>query len=249
MKQKTVRNKSAFTLLEMCVVIAVLALLVAMLLPALSRAKIGPGYRNCVNNLKEIGIAYRLWPSDQGDLAPSQTRLAYGGWQDLLTNADQGAICWTNYAIMRNDLAQSTRVVICPSDERSAATSFTNGFDNSHLSYFVGVGANDAYPRSILGGDRNLGPGATPDPICGFSPANGQGNDVALRLTGSVSWSLKMHSAGDFAGAGNILLGDGSVQSTTTATLNEKWLPNAQDSGNWPSNHIPVSPSIRLVFP
>jgi hypothetical protein len=50
-----------------------------------------------------------------------------------------------------------------------------------------------------------LGPGTTPDPEYGFSPADGRGNDVVIN--GPVCWSLKMHSRGNPAGWGNILLG------------------------------------------
>jgi prepilin-type processing-associated H-X9-DG protein len=58
-----------------------------------------------------------------------------------------------------------------------------------------------------------------------------------------------MHSAGNIAGAGNILLGDGSVQQVTTANFNQNWLPNVTPTTNWPPGHVPANPSIRLVFP
>ena len=105
------------------------------------------------------------------------------------------------------------------------------------------------YPQSIAGGDRNLGPGSVPDRDYGYSPKNGKGNDVAVPIAGPVSWSLKMHSAGNAAGAGNILLGDGSGQQTSTASFNQIWLRNAAPTTNWPAGHLPATPSIRLVFP
>ncbi len=76
---------------------------------------------NCLNHLKEIGTAYRIWAGDNGDLVPSQQSVANGGWKDLLTNANQGSICWTNYAIIANELGQSTKLVVCSSDGRKAA--------------------------------------------------------------------------------------------------------------------------------
>jgi len=106
--------------------------------------------------------------------------MAKGGWKEFLTNADQGFLCWTNYAIMANEMGQSPRVVLCPSDERQPSDTFTN-FDNTNLSYFVGVSANDSQPQSLLGGDRNLGPGTKPGRDYGFSPKNGKGNDVAIQ--------------------------------------------------------------------
>ena len=251
MKQKAGRNISAFTLVEMLVVIVVIAVLASMLVPG-GHVK-GKAQRiSCLSNLKEIGTGYRIWAGDHGGLMPSQQSVTNGGWKELLTNANQGAICWSNYALMANELGQSPKLVVCPSDERQerqAARSFTNGFDNTHVSYFVGVSANDNYPQSIAAGDRNLGPGAKPDPDYGYSPKSGKGNDVAIPISGPVSWSLKMHSAGNPSGAGNILLGDGSGQQMSSSSFNANWLRNAAPTTNWPAGHVPAKPSIRLVFP
>jgi len=149
---------------------------------------------------------------------------------------------------------------MCPSDDRVAATDFaTNAVpndpyryhfqNNSNLAYFVGVSAIVKSPRSFLAGDRNLGGGTVPGSDFGFSPASGEGNDVAIAITGPVSWSLKMHSSEKPVGAGNTLMGDGSVQQVSSASLNKNWLRNAVPTTNWPSGHRPASPSIRLVFP
>ncbi|HXR05960.1 MAG TPA: type II secretion system protein [Candidatus Acidoferrum sp.] len=249
MKQETTRKVSAFTIIEMLVIIAVLMVLAAVLLPSFSRATAKSPRISCLNNLKEIGTGYRLWAEDHGDLVPAQQSVSNGGWGDFLTNANQGSNCWMNYAIMGNEMGQSPRLVVCPADERQAALTYTNGFDNTHVSYFVGVTANGVYPQSIQGGDRNLGGGNKPDPDYGFSPKSGKGNDVTFPLSGPVSWSLKMHSEGNTSGSGNILLGDGSGQQTSSDYLNQTWLRNAQGADNWPVGHVPVAPSIRLVFP
>jgi type II secretory pathway pseudopilin PulG len=252
MKQKMTRGVSAFTLIEAIVVIFVLVVIASMLLPRAPSSKVALIRMACVNNLKEIGTGYRLWAGDNGDLVPAQQSVTNGGWKELLTNANQGAICWTNYAIMGNELGMAPKLLICPSDQRQAATDFTKTFDNTHVSYFVGVSANDTYPQSIQGGDRNLGPGTKPDPDYGFSPKSGKGYDVAITtnsLSGVVSWSLKMHSGGNTTGAGNILLGDGSAQEVSSGSFNRIWLPNAAPTTNWPAGHVPATPSIRLVFP
>jgi competence protein ComGC len=249
MKYNAMRNSSAFTRIEMLVVIVCLLVVAILLLPSLRRAKLAAQSISCNGNLKEIGLGYRLWAGDHGGLVPSQQSGAKLGWADFLTNAYQGALCWTNYAIMQNELAQWPAIVICPTDERSPAKSFTNGFDNTNVSYFVGVSANDVYPQSIAGGDRNLAPGFVPGLGYGWSPSNGKGNDVTLAIAGPACWSLKMHSAGNAAGAANILLGDGSAQQVTSATFRQQWLSNAGGTTNWPVGHVPASPSIRLIFP
>ena len=242
---------SAFTRIELLVVVVVLLvlLLLASLLSSLARVNNRPVRINCMNNLKEIGTANRLWANDNGDLIPSQQFQAKGGWKELVSNTNLGPICWTNYTILQNELGQSPKLVICPVDERQPASDFTNHFSNLNVSYFVGVSANDVFPQSIAAGDRNLGPGPVPANDYGYSPSNGMGNDVAVPLAGTTCWTLKMHSDGKTAGAGNILLGDGSSQQCSSASFRVNWLRNADAPVPWPAGHVPSVPSIRLVFP
>jgi len=118
--------------------------------------------------------------------------------------------------------------------------------DNTIVSYFVGVDSSDIYPQGLLGGDRNLGPGPVPDPNYGFSPTNGQGNDVMIDTHSSTAWSLRMHSYGNRAGAGNILLGDGSAQQVSSAAFASQWLINASTGTNFSGTN---QDRIRLIFP
>src|SRR6516162_857439 len=116
--KKLLKQKKAFTLIELLVVIAIIAILAAMLLPALAAAKRKAQKINCVNNLKQVGLAYRIWSQDNGDKNPMQVPFASGGAKENVRHGATAAGSFNPvqiFMVMSNELS-TPKVAYCPSD-------------------------------------------------------------------------------------------------------------------------------------
>src|ERR1017187_3444908 len=199
MKFRRKDSGRAFSLFELLVVIAVLMLLAAIMLPILTRPR-RTSRVGCTNNLKEVGLAFKMWAGDNGDKYPMQVSVTTDGAMEPATNG----IVFPVFQVMSNEI-NNPRVVICPEDtQRTPATDFTAGFSNTNISYFVGLDADETRPAMFLAGDRNLTNGT---PV----------RHAILELTTKrvAVWTHEMHIT-----YGNILLTDGSVQQVTASNLN-----------------------------
>ena len=78
------KREAAMTLFEVGVVVALLMIVVVLLLPQLARPHRTYSGINCINNLKQVGLAYRIWEGDNGDIYPMGISVTNGGAMELV---------------------------------------------------------------------------------------------------------------------------------------------------------------------
>jgi prepilin-type N-terminal cleavage/methylation domain-containing protein len=133
-KRTTVRLRSGFTLVELLVVIGIIAVLIAILLPTLSAARVSGMQSVSSSNLRQIGIALRMYANDNKGSLPETTHSTGPAQSWIFTLAPY--------------LDGIARVRICPADPRMEALLNSDG-TSYILNEYVAVKLTDPFGQVI----------------------------------------------------------------------------------------------------
>lgn len=191
-----IRDRQAFTLMEVLVLVVTIVVLAFVAVPRMVSRRASSGRIQCVNALKNIGLSFRIFATDNAGAYPAQVSTNKGGSLEWLAG---GAVS-RQWVVLSNELS-TPKLLVCNKDlQRSVAPDWAR-VGRRHLSYFLNVAAVPEHGDSVLAGDRNL-------VVDGRVVSPGRRRLIAAHR---IAWGSGIHGH-----AGNLLLADGGVHQLTS---------------------------------
>jgi prepilin-type processing-associated H-X9-DG protein len=223
------RNKSAFTLLELLAAIAIIIVLMALLLPAVTKSVAKARQVECLSHLRQIGLAMTSFAHDHSGRYPMQISNLEGGslWanRDRLPASHLLSFSARHFQVLSNELS-SAKLVLCPTDKKKEAPNFAS-LTAAQMSYWVFYPASPGNSTHPLAGDWNVQSVTT----------NGSVIGARTNLL-SIRFSDQLHQF-----RGNILFADGRVELVRNIDLSPNTGPSSLQKETRPV--YPTSQNVR----
>lgn len=225
--------ESRFTLIELLIVIAIIAILASMLLPALNQARERAKSTKCTSNMKQFAVAFSIYASDSGEYLPCAVTAdggRWGWWAFQLGNA-------MGYHITDSDFKNrklASGAFLCPSFNLEVAEVTGTGLYlapgygyNSMMQYKMGEAqankgsTGDVNVMNILKANRIVKPSEKLMVGDTIDRQNNPSHAMALRIIApqAFNWAAELNDADDGLNIGrrhskgvNMLMGDGHVR-------------------------------------